>query len=144
METFRTIVSICSGTSIIIALIVTLVKPLREKITRSKERREENEKQFHELADAIDEVGEKVQALDAKVDMNEAIRARTQILRFADEIYQEHRHSKEHFDEILSVCKLYNAYCDAHPEFENMRTMAAQKRIRQVYEKCTAERTFLE
>lgn len=144
METFNTIVSIASGSSVIIALIVTLVKPIRERITHSKERREEAAQQFKMINDAIEGVGRKLEEVNSKVDMNEAKRARAQILRFADEIYQNQLHSKEHFDEILSVCKLYNEYCETHPHFENMRTMAAQKRIHQVYEKCTTERSFLE
>ena len=101
--------------------------------------------QLDEIQNEIIEVKTEVQSLEKKVDKNEAQRARTQILRFADEIYSEpeHKHSKEHFDEILSACKTYNLYCSEHPKFENDRTKAAQKRIKEIYDKCMKEHTFL-
>ena len=102
-------------------------------------------KQLDIIESEIGEVKSEVKNLESKVDRNEAQRARTQILRFADEIYSqpEHLHSKEHFDEILSACKTYNLYCSEHPRFENDRTNAAQKRIKQIYDKCMEEHTFL-
>lgn len=49
METFNMIVSICSGASVIIALVLTLVKPIREKITHAKERDTKIQGLFNEL-----------------------------------------------------------------------------------------------
>ena len=102
-------------------------------------------KQLDAIESEIGEVKSEVKNLENKVDKNEAKRARTQILRFADEIYTqpEHLHSKEHFEEILSAIKLYNDYCDDNPKFENDKTEAAQKRIKQIYNKCLKEHTFL-
>ena len=102
-------------------------------------------KQLDSIESEIGEVKNEVQNLENKVDKNEAQRARTQILRFSDEIYTQpdHKHSKEHFDEILAAINLYNEYCDSHPRFENDRTEAAQKRIKQIYNKCLKEHTFL-
>lgn len=95
-------------------------------------------------AKQLDRIESRLDAVDLKVDRNEARGARSQILRFADEIYQKQRHTKEHFDEILAACQSYNTYCENHPEFENMRTLNAQRRINDVYYKCLAEHSFLD
>lgn len=85
-----------------------------------------------------------VKAVYETIDRNEAQRARTQILRFNDELYMGKMHTKEHFDEILAACDSYNKFCDTHPDFENMRTVKAQKRISDVYDKCNREQSFLD
>ena len=97
------------------------------------------------IAKTLERIAHKTEEIDEKVDKNEAKRARTQILRFGDELlYQpEVRHTKEHFDEILEQCDLYNKYCDAHPDFENMRTMQTQEHIQEVYKTCIKKHKFL-
>ena len=95
-------------------------------------------------AHQLDKIEQDLKNLDEKVDKNQALQARNQILRFADEMYANQRHTKEHFDEILTAATAYNQYCDEHPEFENMRTISAQRRITDVYYKCLAEHSFLD
>ncbi len=99
---------------------------------------------LEDIDSRITEIDTHVKAIDNKVDKNEAQRARTQILRFADEIYNRQKHTKEHFDDTLFACSAYNKYCDTHPEFENMRTISAQKLITEIYYKCLAEHSFLD
>lgn len=85
-----------------------------------------------------------VKAVYETIDRNEAQRARTQILRFADELYMGKMHTKEHFDEILAACDSYNKFCDTHSDFENMRTVKAQEWISEVYNKCAKNHLFLD
>ena len=96
-------------------------------------------------AKTLERIEKKTEDIDEKVDKNEAKRARTQILRFGDELlYQpEVRHTKEHFDEILEQCDLYNDYCGLHPMFSNSRTMQTQEHIQEVYKMCIREHKFL-
>ena len=96
------------------------------------------------MAKQLTSIQTDVKNLEDKVDKNEAQRARTQILRFNDELYMGKMHTKEHFDEILAACDSYNKYCDTHPDFENMRTGLAQKRIQEVYKKCSKNHLFLD
>ena len=99
----------------------------------------------HDLKKAgLSEINNRLDVLDAKIDRNEAQRARTQILRFNDELYMGKMHTKEHFDEILAACDSYNKYCDTHPDFENMRTVKAQERISEIYDKCAKNHLFLD
>ena len=157
MENFTMIVSICSGLMVIIGLIGALCKPIRERITKVKEREQREKKmidevkeEIHSVKDEVVEVKDDIKDVRDELDSvradsreDKAERARTQILRFADEIYQNQKHSKEHFDEILDCITFYNDYCADHPEFKNNRTVQAQKRINEVYAKCLKEHTFL-
>lgn len=144
METFNTIVSIASGASVIIALIITLVKPIREKITHSKERDARILGSLTEVRADIDEVRGDVNSIKEEIKEDRAIGARTQILRFNDEIYQGQKHTKEHFDQILEACNKYNQYCETHPKFENKQTVAAQQMINEIYMECLKKHSFLD
>ena len=88
------------------------------------------------------DVNEQMADLRARMDESEAKAARMRIQRFADEMYGEIRHSKEHFDLILMDITAYNRYCDNHPGFINEKTRVAQDVITEAYEKCLRERTF--
>lgn len=91
---------------------------------------------------AMRDVNEKMTELAARLDESEAKAARMRIQRFADEMYGEIRHSKEHFDLVLMDITAYNRYCDEHPGFINEKTKVAQDVITETYERCLKERTF--
>jgi len=143
MDAFNTIVSIASGVSIILALLITLIKPIREKITHSKERDELYQRNFRSIKNELGDVKQDLSRVQNAMQEDKALRARTQILRFADEIYSRQKHTKEHFDEILDAMTYYNQYCNLHPEFKNLRTVNAQKVINRIYEQCQLDHGFL-
>lgn len=87
---------------------------------------------------------ERVQELSDKQEEREVKAARVRILRFGDELYQGKKHSKEHFDNILADITTYNDYCRDHPNFENDRTKITEKQIKDTYQKCLTEHTFLQ
>lgn len=90
-------------------------------------------------ADKSKEIEKKVDALSEKIDENQAILARTHILRFSDELRNGIEHSAEYFRQQLDDCDTYDKYCDAHPDFKNSYTMIANKHIKDTYEKLTKE-----
>ena len=103
-----------------------------------------------EVLDKMDEMNERVDKLSVKVDQSEARQterdakmARNHILRFGDEVRVGTRHSKESFDEVLADITAYESYCQAHPEFPNHRTRAAEKFITETYDRCLKEDSFL-
>ena len=53
------------------------------------------------------------------------------------------RHSEEYFNQILADITKYEHYCQAHPEFQNARTVATKNIILKVYQKCIEENDFL-
>lgn len=74
-----------------------------------------------------------IEALADKVDRNQAILARTHILRFDDELINGIEHSKEYFSQQLQDIDTYEAYCAAHPDFKNNYAVIASEHIKKVY-----------
>ena len=103
-----------------------------------------------EVLNEISTLKSRVNTLDERVQQSEAIQkerdaktARTNILRFGDEIRIGTRHSKESFDEILSDITEYESYCSTHQDFKNNRTKSTEKIIIEVYEHCLRTDSFL-
>lgn len=90
-------------------------------------------------ADKSKEIEEKIDALTQRVDENQAILARTHILRFSDELKNGIEHSAEYFRQQLDDCDTYERYCEDHPEFKNSYTMIANKHIKETYKKLMEE-----
>ena len=74
--------------------------------------------------------GKGLEDLNAKVDRNQAILARTHILRFADDLRNGVHHSEEYFRQQMLDCDTYDAYCREHPDFSNGLTVIASKYIK--------------
>ncbi len=90
----------------------------------------------------VEDLNRRLADLQEKQEESEIKAARMRIQRFADEMYGEVRHSKEHFDLILMDITAYNNYCEKHPGFVNEKTRVAQEVIFEKYEKCMRERSF--
>ena len=95
------------------------------------------------LKSRVDTLDERVQQSEALQSERDAKTARTNILRFGDEIRIGTRHSKESFDEILSDITEYESYCSTHQDFKNNRTKSTEKIIIEVYEHCLRTDSFL-
>lgn len=96
------------------------------------------------------EIMEKVELMDEKLDAHikaeeeENVRnIRQRILRFNDEILMGEKHSKEHFDEILSDIDVYEQYCGAHAGYKNNKANLAIDTIKDVYSDCVDGHSFL-
>lgn len=81
--------------------------------------------------------GKKLESLEQKIDRNQAILARTHILRFADDLrnHGSEYHSEEYYRQQILDCDLYEHYCEAHPDFSNGLTIVASRYIRDEFEK---------
>ncbi len=102
-----------------------------------------------EMIRRLDAVDQKIVAVETQItdiqdkqEEYEIKAARMRIQRFADEMYGEVRHSKEHFDLVLMDITEYNNYCDTHPGFVNEKTKVAQEIITDRYERCIREHSF--
>lgn len=96
-----------------------------------------------DLDSKMDKIALKVESLENKVEENEAILARTHILRFNDELYNGIKHTQEYFTQQLEDCDRYDKYCEDHPEFKNSRTVIATQNIKDTYETLMKEHKFL-
>ena len=87
----------------------------------------------------LDEIASKVDRLESNVEEDKAVRARMNILRFADELYSGQHHTQELFLQILDTIKVYDEYCKNHPKFPNGRTEQGCKLIQDTYNKLWEE-----
>ena len=94
------------------------------------------EKKMNEMNESIDEM--KNSGNEGK-----AHTWRYRILRFDDEIRHDEKHTKEHFDQILEDITEYERFCEEHPDFPNNKAVFAIKNIKNIYQQCTDEGTFL-
>lgn len=95
------------------------------------------------IKEEISNTAKEVQTLKQDFERQNAINARTRILRFGDELLHEDRkHTKEHFDQIIRDCQSYSQYCEEHPDFENSVIVQTMKYIENAYCKCMEDRSF--
>lgn len=80
-------------------------------------------------------IGKRIDRLDEKVDRNQAILARTHILRFADDLRNGIHHSEEYFRQQMIDCDTYDRYCKLNPDFSNGLTIIASDYIKQEFKK---------
>ena len=95
------------------------------------------------VIDKMDKLDKDVADVKKEVAESSAATSRYRILRFDDEILHEVRHTKEHFDQILLDIDVYEGFCDEHPDFKNNLAVMAIRHIKQVYQKCSTDNSFL-
>ena len=109
--------------------IITLV--LNRKWQKDDRRSERNDK----CAETLHRIEQKLDA-HIKTDTEDNIKqSRTQFLIFADEVSRGVWHSKEHFEAIMELVDAYDRYCQANPNFPNSKARAAEKLIKDEYQK---------
>lgn len=96
-----------------------------------------------DVREKLDEISNDLSTHIHEDNQRNAKRARVRILRFADEILQGERHSKEHFDEILEDITEYNRYCARHPEFPNDKATLSIAHIERTYRTRMEKNDFL-
>lgn len=91
----------------------------------------------------LEKINDKIDAVQYTIDEREAVLARTHILRFNDEIYNDVHHSKEYFDQTLEDITTYERFCETHPQFANTRTVLASQNIKDTYRELHDKHKFL-
>ena len=71
------------------------------------------------------------------------VQSRVRILRFADELGCDIKHSKDHFDQTMEDIARYTAYCREHPEFKNDITNTSIELIRESFKERMKKHDFL-
>lgn len=104
-------------------------------ITRHDKKRDKGK----EVLDAIKTLDRKVSRLEGTLDERDAVLARTHILRFRDELYNNQKHTSEYFEQTLDDIKTYEQYCNTHLKFANGRTVAAAEFIQDEYKRLFKE-----
>ena len=91
----------------------------------------------------MEKLEQDVAEVKKEVAESSAVTSRYRILRFDDEILHDVRHTKEHFDQILLDIDIYETFCDEHKDFKNNLAVMAIRNIKQVYQKCSTDNSFL-
>ena len=108
-------------------------------ITFLIDRFDKKKKSNEDIVKEINNVKDSVNCLADKVDQNQAVLARTHILRFSDELRNGVHHSEEYFRQQLQDCDTYERFCVDHPEFKNSYTELANKNIKDTYDRLLHE-----
>lgn len=106
-------------------------------------RKDNKDQRFKDITESIEKLVTKMDELDAKEDRHNAEARRIRILRFADEMLQDHKHSKDSWDQAIVDCEEYEQYCDKHPKFKNGQTEATVKFINEGYQDRLKKHDFL-
>lgn len=72
-------------------------------------------------------------ALSEKMDRNQAVNARSHLLRFADELRAGCIHSIEYYKQTLLDASYYETYCSTHKDFSNGITEISIEYIKSKY-----------
>ena len=96
-------------------------------------RHDDKHSAIKDILKEIAQTNEELAKLKDSIQENKAVNARTRILRFTDELYNNVMHTREYFEQILDDTEYYNKYCDDHPDFRNGRTKNACEYINSEY-----------
>ena len=80
-----------------------------------------------------DEILQKMEAIDDKVDLLKAENNRARVLRFAGEIRRGEHHDLEEFNDVLESVNNYEQFCKDHPDYPNNRSVNAVHLIKTTY-----------
>jgi hypothetical protein len=116
--------------SVLVPIIVALISSGKMANTISKKM-------------GFQEVSQKLNDLDYKIDRNQADSFRSRILRFNSEIRKdENSHDQEEFNDILSTIDGYEAFCKAHEDYRNNKCTIAVDNIRRIYKEKLEDNSF--
>jgi len=107
-------------------------------------RHDDKDMKFKAITDSIEDLSRKVDSIAAKADERNAVTARVRILRFADEMLEGRRHSKDSWDQVMNAdITDYENYCADHPLFKNNQTEATVEYIKRGYAERLDKNDFL-
>lgn len=132
------IIVACGG-----ALIAAIVSIITLFLNRKWQKEDRTADAITELSAKIDAVQTELQAHIEQNELEAAKAARIRILRFADECRRGVQASKEFFDSVLDDIDTYEDYCSEHPRFENNKTVASTKVIKDIYDECLRLNKFI-
>ena len=126
---------------IIVSILLAVVgsSALWQTVTWVVDRYDKKKTSKEDIFKEVEKVSGKVDDLADTVDKNQAVLARTHILRFSDELKNGVEHSAEYFRQQLDDCDTYEAFCKTHPEFKNSYTEIANQYIKETYERLLKE-----
>lgn len=90
----------------------------------------------------VDELLDKFNELNYKVDCNKADDCRRIILNFNGEIKRGIHHDEEQFNEVIRLIDKYETFCRDNPNYPNNKAVIAIENIKNVYKKAYSKNDF--
>lgn len=106
-------------------------------------RHDQKHDKFKGVYEAIEGLSKQIKSVADKADERNAVNSRVRILRFADEMMEGKKHSKDSWDQVMSDITDYEKYCDAHPDFRNGQTAATVEYLKKNYIERLEKHDFL-
>lgn len=91
----------------------------------------------------LEEINKKLDNHIAANEKENADAARMRILRFADEVRLNVKHTEEHWNDILSQIDAYEDYCEAHSNYSNNKAVMAIELLKETYKELLRNKSFL-
>ena len=113
----------------VIGFIEFLIRRKDEKSDKNKEILLAIEK----LDAKIVTLEDKINKSDEKDDKRNAVSRRREILRFADEMMSDIKHSKDSWDQCIADVTAYEKYCESHPDFKNNQAAITIEYLKKQY-----------
>lgn len=90
----------------------------------------------------VDELLQKFNELNYKVDCNKADTCRMMILDFNGEIKRGIHHDEEQFNEVIRLIDKYERFCRNNPNYPNNQAVLAIENIKNVYKRAYSKNDF--
>ena len=104
----------------------------------------------NEVKEEITSISKDIEDLRSQIDSNneerkknEAISCRVRILRFADDLQDGRKCSKDSYDQCLSDVDTYEKFCCKNPDFKNNQTASTIEYIERVYKERLEKHDFI-
>lgn len=116
------------------------VSEIRKEITGINAKVDNLEQKVNEVKE---DMTSRLDEAEARREEDKACVARARVLRFGGEAIRGMKHTKEEYDNVLVDIDQYESYCASHPSFPNNKTVAITKRIKDMYDDCLKNNSFL-
>lgn len=124
--------------------ISVLLKWMGNKFNnRIDDKMEDLRNEIKRINDKVEDLESKISESENKLDMQNAVSAKRNILKFGGDLIRGVGHTEEEFIDVMHDLDDYESYCTAHPDFPNNRTVIIAKRIKAEYDKCIEAKSFL-
>lgn len=107
------------------------------------ERKDKKNGCYKEILDEIKKLNQKIDAVNDELQEEKAVAARVRILGFMNSLLENHKPTKDAYDQAMSDITRYERFCQEHPTFKNNQTATTISYLEKNYQERLANHDFL-
>ena len=107
------------------------------------ERKDKKNGRYKEVLDGITKLSEKIDTVNNELQEEKAVAARVRILGFMNSLLENHKPTKDSYDQALSDVTRYERFCYDHPNFKNNQTASTIAFLEKDYQERLEKHDFL-